>query len=118
MKPEKYLDRYIRLLEKQLAQLRADLKTLRQDLEFYRGKVERLELAIASSSPIPAQAEYAARSERKPPALSSAELSKIIGTHLPFRELARKWNTLSAEDQDKAVKDGWTVEEEDNAGRS
>ena len=112
MKP---LAKYIKLLETDLELLRSQVAAARRDVEFYRGKVERLELSLMSLSMVPAQIEYARRSElpKEPP-------REIRPTQVPFMELKRRWMAMSAEEQEKAQTEGWVVDEktkeETNAG--
>lgn len=96
--------KYIAQLEKDLALERKRNEQNRADLEFYRGKCERLELSIMNSSPAPAAAGYAARSEPKRPSIGSVKLRESMRPM--FSELQKKWNDLSAEEQAKAVAEG------------
>jgi hypothetical protein len=114
MPSDKFVAKYIRQLEKQLQQQRADLKTLRQDLEFYRGKVERLEVSLMQNAP--AMQSYASRTEQKPRIGQELEQTP---QRLPFRELQRRWGAMNESDQAKALEQGWNVEmEESHAGSS
>lgn len=108
--PELLAARYIELLEKDLKLERTRLETARRDLEFYRGKCERLELAIMNATPAVAGQDYVRRTEPKKPSIGTV---KLEGAMRPmFNELRNKWNKMSLEEQDKAVKDGWTFEGE------
>jgi hypothetical protein len=90
---------------------------LRADVEFYRAKVERLELAL-NANPA-AQAEYAERT--KVPVSSATTSTNIeIPRRVPFRELQRRWMSLSEAEQNMAIESGsWDAEpkkEETHAG--
>lgn len=119
----KALSKYMQLLEKQLELAEERLADARKDLEFYRGKCERLEMAVMSVAAAPAAAEYVSRSDKPP--IREARAPQPLGVpRIPFGDLKRKWNAMSAEEQDKAMKEGWDVdqaaikqEEEANAGK-
>jgi hypothetical protein len=123
----KALSKYVALLEKQLqlaqqqfADVRKQLAEAREDIEFYRGKVERLELAIMSNPP--AQQEYAQTQTIVRPAIQSVKAQPQTPPRMPFMDLKAKWNAMSAEEQEKAMQDGWQVDQEatkeaDNAGQ-
>jgi hypothetical protein len=102
-----YSERYIRFLERIVSEQRKDLK-------FLEGKCERLELTVMNSAPAAAPREYVARTDR--PTVSQIE--QLTPTHMPFRDLRRRWQSMSAEQQELAIKNGeWKIEEEDeNAG--
>ena len=94
---------------KLVARLEDDLEFLRERLAFFEGKCERLELSIATTAAIPAQREYAQRSA--PPQQGSTQ-SVPLPAHISFRDLKEKWIKLSAVEQEKAVNEGWNVQEE------
>ena len=111
--------KYVQLLEQDLEFMRAQLAAERKDIEFYRGKVERLELSIMSNAAIGAQLDYAAstrddvsRAPVTPPKWEQA------ARHVPFSEIRRRWNAMSQEEQEKAVELGTMdlPKEDDNAG--
>lgn len=102
--------KYIVQLEQDLKLERERLKQARADLELYRGKCERLELAIMNQATAPAAVEFVRRSEPKKP---SPNQIKLEGALRPmFSDLKKKWNAMTAEQQEKAVAEGWNVEEE------
>ena len=112
--------KYIQLLERDCEFLALKLVEARKDIEFYRAKVERLELAIAQPGVTPAhiamQPAAPVRENKKPMQLGTP--------HVPFSELKRRWNQLSEAEQEKAMAEGWQVdlekankEEEANAGK-
>jgi hypothetical protein len=109
----KPLAKYVQLLEKELEFLRVQFIQSRLDVEFYRGKCERLELAVMSVTVAPAAAEYVARSEQQKPGIREVKL-RSAPTRLPFSDLKHKWNAMTAEQQEKAIQEGWTVEQEEN----
>lgn len=109
----KALSKYVQLLERELEIKRKQIDEARKDLEYYRGKCERLELAVMSYAPAPAAAEYVARSDK--PAVKDVKVHPPVPPRIPFGDLKRKWAALSAEEQDKALKDGWDVEKEEAA---
>lgn len=93
--------RYIDTLEKML-------QLERERVEFYRGKCERLELAIMSQANSAAQQSYAARTDAPPITETKVEMPR----HVPFNELKRRWNTLSLEEQEKAIAEGnWNADQ-------
>ena len=112
--------KYIQLLERDCEFLALKLVEARKDIEFYRAKVERLELAIAQAGLTPAQIHPA---PANPPMRDKKPVQ--LGTpHVPFSELKRRWNQLSEAEQEKAMAEGWQVdlekankEEEANAGK-
>lgn len=101
--------KYIELLERDLKLERARLELLRRDVDFYRGKCERLELSIMNAQPV-AGREYVERTDPKRPGVGETRLRSQMRPI--FRDLKQKWDALSAEDQEKAMKDGWNVEDE------
>lgn len=111
-----YGHQYVKLLEQDLSLERERSKELREDLKFYRGKCERLELSMAQLGN-PAQQSYADRAERvERPA--AARFEQLQPPRKRFSDLKREWNTLSAEQQEKIVATGtWDTEEVDNAGQ-
>jgi len=103
--------KYVKLLEFDLAQAIEREKELRKDLEFYRGKCERMELAMATTGNA-AQREYSAQS--RPPGLAP-HLERIqLPSRKNFADLRREWNALSQEQQEKIVEEGkWDTEVKD-----
>lgn len=100
--------KYVRLLEDDLKRERELSLQLRADVEFYRGKCERLELALFNQQP--AGKEYVQRTEPAKPSIRNVRLETALRP--VFSDLKRKWNALSAEEQDKAIADGWNVQQE------
>jgi len=93
---------------KLVERLEDDIGFLRIRLAFFEGKCERLELAIATTSAIPAQREYAQRS-----APAQGNIQNVpLPSHISFRDLKEKWSKLSEVEQEKAVNEGWNVQEE------
>jgi len=104
-------DRYVKLLEFDMAQSIEREKELRKDLEYYRGKCERLELAIATAGNA-AQRDYSAQS-RAPGLLPNIEHIQLPARK-SFADLKREWNELSQEQQEKIVEQGkWDTEVKD-----
>jgi hypothetical protein len=115
MKPQSMQSRFIATLEAELATAHKHLAQAREDIEFYRGKVERLELAIMSNPP--AQQEYVETQVVVRPAIK--DVKPQVPPRMPFSDLKQKWNSMSAEEQEKAMEAGWEVDkpkEETNAG--
>lgn len=112
MKPQ---TKYVQLLERELEYLRSQLALARSDIEFYRGKVERLELSIMSNANVPAQQSYASRSETPAPRMRN--LMPASPPRIPFSEIKRRWSGLNEQEQQKAIEDGWNItnQEEPNA---
>jgi hypothetical protein len=89
---------------------------LRRDLEFYRGKCERLELAMASQGNA-AQQHYATRTDLPPARAATLERTQLP-TRKSFAELKREWNALTEAQQEEIEKSGkWDTEEVTNAGQ-
>lgn len=114
--------KYVALLERELEYVRGLLEHARKDVEFYRGKVERLELSLMSNAGAAAQVDYVARTEtqQKDPVAKLREVKQMPSGRLPFHEIKRRWNAMSAEEQQKAIDEGWELDgkpkEETNAG--
>lgn len=105
----------LRTLENEVEFLRTIVKQQREDVEFYRGKVERLELAIMSNPP--AQQEYVQTEVVVKPSIK--DVRPQVAPQIPFSDLKRKWAAMSAEEQEKAMQEGWEIDkpkEEANAG--
>jgi hypothetical protein len=85
-------DRLIEILDRELA--RAHAKE-----DFLAGKVERLELAMATFSNAPAKA-YVDRTDAKPPieAVVAEPVKKS------WKQMQQEWATMSDEDKEKALK--------------
>ena len=116
----KAAQKYLALLERDCEFLALKLVEARKDIEFYRAKVERLELAIAQAGLTPAQIHPAPAT---PPRRDKTPV-QLGAPHVPFSELKRRWNQLSEAEQEKAMAEGWQVdlekankEEEANAGK-
>lgn len=111
--------KYVQLLERELEFMRDQLGQLRKDVEFYRGKVERLELSLREAG-VPVAAPEV---PRKSLAETVSQLKKMPSGRLSFQELKRRWGSLSETEQQKIIDDGntWDPEkeakEEANAGR-
>lgn len=110
MKPDILAAKYVELLERDLKLERARLELARKDLDFYRAKCERLELAVMNSQSAGIGPEYVRRTEPRRPGMHEVRLR---GSMRPiFSELRKKWDALSAEEQETAMKEGWNLEEE------
>lgn len=110
--------KYVQLLENELEAYKTLLGQARKDIEFYRGKVERLELSLREAGVPVAAPEL----PRKSLADTVSQLKKLPSGKLPFSEIKRRWNMMSQEEQEKAVDEGnWDIDaelkkEETNAG--
>lgn len=110
--------KYVQLLEHILKLLEEQVAEARKDVEFYRGKVERLELSLMSGAPMgtAAQVDYLQRTDQ--PKIPASIHPLTPPPRMPFAEVKRKWNALTAEEQEKAVAEGRLEfeKEENNAG--
>lgn len=118
-----YQQKYVKLLEEDLAQAR-------KDLEFYRGKCERLEMtgSVLTGSVRgmdgkcePIRFSYNQTFPLVEPDTKSGSTGSTGSTDtkstLSFRELKERWMSMSAEEQKEAVANGWDpMKEESNAG--
>lgn len=72
-----------------------EIVRLRKEVDFYRGKVERLELSIAETSRAPAQQAYAERTDLadqpKRPDITSVEVAKPQ----TWNEVQTAWGSLT-----------------------
>jgi len=112
VKRDPYLDKYIKLLEATAARAHKDLDRERHRLEFFEGKVERLELVVMGYKN-EAGREFVERSDRatepkKPPI---AKVPASIPAKPAFSEIREKWNSLSAAEQEEAIDKGNLVVE-------
>jgi hypothetical protein len=102
--------KYIVTLEADLKLERERLKVARADLEFYRGKCEKLELAVLESSTAHVADSYVKRAEPRRPSMGQVKIESALRPK--FQELRRKWDNLSAAEQEKVVETGeWDVSE-------
>ena len=105
---------YVKQLEEDLRLERERAKEQREDVKFYRGKCERLELALASQGNA-AQQAYETRTsiEARPP------IERVEAPRRKTRQdILREWNSLSVEQQEEIEKTGkWDLEEVKNAGQ-
>ena len=115
--------KYLSLLEydllfarQTLAREQERVAELRQDVLYYRARLERLEMMQMQASLMPAGL-YAAggivggeanQQQTKPP-IGATQMNK--GPRPMFRDLKDKWNALSAEQQEKAQQAGWNADE-------
>lgn len=111
-------NKYLQLLETDLALERARNEKLEKNLDFFQGKCERLELAMASNPA--AQQSYAAEttSVRKPPPLLGGQVQ--LPGRMPFAELKRRWTQKTEAEQNEIIEKGeWDVTKEanNNAGQ-
>lgn len=99
---------YILMLQNDLKLERERLKVARADLEFYRGKCEKLELAVLESSTAHIADSYIKRAEPRRPSMGQVKIETALRPK--FQELRRKWDNLSAAEQEKVVETGeWDV---------
>ena len=112
--PEVLASRYIAQLETDLKLERERIKVYRADVEFYRGKCEKLELAILETSPSGSAQSFVKRADPRRPSIMQTKLENTMKPK--FQELRKKWDSLSAEDQEKIVETGeWNVGETEPA---
>lgn len=103
--------KYVQLLERELEYLRVLLGQARSDVEFYRGKVERLELSLREAGvAVAAPLELVERPER--PEDQVSKLKKLPSGRLPFNEIKRRWQAMSEKEQEEALKNGWNLDAE------
>lgn len=85
---------------------REEITFLRREYNFLKGKCERLELALMEHRAGP-PASYVARTDQaaRPP-IDAVEVAPT-----GFRSVLSKWNSMSLEEQEEAIKDGnWDPE--------
>jgi hypothetical protein len=110
-----YLEKYIGLLERNASRAEKDLERERKRIDFLDGKIERLELVVLASKNETGR-EYVDRTDRaaaplprKPPI---AAVRAEVQTKPKFTDVRESWNSLTAEEQDKAIAEGnFKVEE-------
>jgi hypothetical protein len=123
--------RYLERLESDVEFLRQQLREARADLEFYRGKVERLELSMMNAGMLGGAAaqQYAQMAAGAPtpnmlqqgppaPLLSGVQSQLHVGlapSRMPFSEIKRKWMALSEEEQARAMEQGFKVDEKEES---
>lgn len=111
---ESLASKYIALLEADLRLERERLKTARADVEFYRGKCEKLELAVLESSTAGVADSYVKRAEPRRPSIGQQKIESALRPK--FQEIRQRWNALSAEQQEKIQETGeWKLEGEPQA---
>ena len=88
-----FRSKYVQLLEK-------DLERALADAEFFRGKCERLELALMSYANSPSQ-DYVSRTEKAASPIESTTVE--LPKKETWREKIDKWSKMSPEEQDAAV---------------
>lgn len=100
---------FVRQLLNDVEFMRSIIKEQREDVEFYRGKVERLELALMSNPP--AQETYVRTEVVQKPPIKEVKLQQQAPPRIPFSDLKQKWMSMSEEDQEKALQGGWQVDQ-------
>lgn len=106
MKRDIYRDKYEKLLERKLALAEKRIERMQKDLDFYRGKCDRLELSLLSTVPsasrfVDAPAPRAAR--------PNIQRTPAEPERLTYREIRDHWNSLTTEEQEKAIENGLEV---------
>src|SRR5580658_11174154 len=111
-----YLDKYIRLLEATANRAHKDIERERKRVDFLEGKVERLELVVMAAKN-EAGHEFVERSDRAtaPPQKKPAMTEVRINPEPSFKEIREKWNSMSLEEQEKALEKADLVVEEKSA---
>ena len=84
--------------------LQSEVSRLRKNEDFYLGKIERLELALMSQTPIAAAQNYAARTD-SPIEQTTVEVEPPKKT---WQQLSGDWRKLSEAEQEKIL--GWSKE--------
>ena len=111
--PDALALKYIAQLEADLKLERERVKIYRSDVEFYRGKCEKLELAILESATGSSAAgeSYVRRAEPKRPSIGQVKLEGALRPK--FQELRQRWDALTAAQQEQVMKTGqWDLEKE------
>jgi hypothetical protein len=100
--------RLVNVTDKLIHHLERQVDFFQKQHEFLAGKVERLELVVMAAKSDSGR-EYVERSDRaaeprKPP------IGKVRADQPPakpsFSEIREKWNSLSADEQEEAIKNG------------
>jgi hypothetical protein len=91
-----------------IAHLQAEIRALRSDLEFYRGRVMNLDLAIKEFGNEP-QRSFVERTDRQIAAVPPPRKIEDTPVQPPksrFAEIREHWASLSEEEQTKAIESG------------
>lgn len=98
--------------ERFIAHLEEEVKLLRHDLEYYRGKCARLELSIMNSdTKAEARIEFVERTEENMPARPSLRMGSVeagktavaaSALATDFKKLREKWDKMSPKEQAEA----------------
>jgi len=106
-KRDPYLDRYVKLLERNAARADKDLDRERKRIDFLEGKCERLELVVLAQKGEGGR-DYVERTDRAlPPRKPAVTEARVEAQELPsFADLRVKWNSMTQEEQEKAVAEG------------
>ena len=103
MKRDPYLDRFIKLLEQTAARAHKDLERERKRVDFIEGKVERLELVVMAAKS-DAGREFSDRTDRAATPLPRKPPIQNAGPRkLSNAEIREKWDSLTEEEQQKAI---------------
>lgn len=93
-------------------QLLEENRFFRKQFAFMQGKIERLELAAMTQTP--QGRDYVARTEQA----QTPPMSEVKGK-LTHAEISKRWNELSAEEQEKyMLEGGWNPEDEKPKARA
>jgi len=116
VKRDPYLEKFIKLLEATASRAHKDLERERKRVDFIEGKVERLELVVMSAKS-DAGREFAERTDRaaEPAPPRKTRITEVpipADGKIPFKKIKEKWNSLTAEEQDEAMKKADLVVEE------
>jgi hypothetical protein len=116
MSRDLYLEKYVKLLEGTATRAHKDLERERRRVDFLDGKVERLELVVMAAKN-DAGREFVERSDRAtaPPQKKPAMTEVRINPEPSFKEIREKWNSMSLEEQEKALEKADLVVEEKSA---
>ena len=120
MKRDPFLDKFIKLLEQTAARAHKDLERERKRVDFIEGKVERLELVVMAAKS-EAGREYAERSDKAAEPRRKTSITEVPipeDGKIPFKKIRERWNGLTAEEQEEAMKKADLVVEEASKERA
>src|SRR5882762_1364344 len=99
--------RLVNVTDKLIHHLERQLDFFQKQHEFLTGKVERLELVVMAAKS-EAGREYAERSDKAADAAPRRKTAitevPIDDGKIPFKKIREKWNGLTAEEQEEAIK--------------
>ena len=102
MNANKAIEKYIDLLERDLAAARMEVQQLKNELLYYRAQAA-VPVAGAQFQAV----DSTNQADREAAQAANKVAAMLPSGKMPFAELRRRWTNLSEAEQNEAVENGW-----------